>query len=937
MTLLRRRAAALVSVLLLLALAPRAAAQAPAASARDRVAPPGLAARLGLMPLVTTNVPGFRSANPTFDGRGVVIGILDSGLDPSIPGLLQTTTGETKILDLRDFSGEGRIALAPVVPAGDAVQIGGLSLGGAAAWTARSSSPWFGGVLRERPLGELPASDLNADGDDEDALAVLVLRLEGEWMVLVDRDGDGSLAGEQPVRDFLRARESFFWTPKTGAPALALAVNLADVPGEAAPVLDLYFDTSAHGSHVAGIAAGHDIYGVAGFDGVAPGAWLLGLKISDNAQGGVTTSGSMARAMSYAIRFATERRLPLVLNMSFGVGNEREGRARIDAIIDSILIANPGVVFTIAAGNDGPGLSTLGFPGSASRAIGVGATMPAIFRPGAEGPGAAQEPTASFSSRGGELAKPDFVTPGVAYSTVPGWNTGDEIKGGTSMAAPHAAGLAARLMSGLVQRSLPIDAARIRLALEATARAVPSAERPDAGAGRPDLLRAWQWLITPHDVEPLVVGVSGAVPGTSALLRRGPAPSGDTTVVFTLERVRPGPARRLLLASSVPWLQAPEAVTLEGDRVEVPILVRGGGDGFRSGDVVVRAAADTAAGPLARLGITLLTPAPLATPITIEAPLNGTARSGVPVQAGRAFAVEIESVGDPAGADVHLYEPDGRPWRDGQSRALSADAETPTVFAIDARDADEGLYEVVLRAADAGPAKAALTVHAAPFAITAVERAGAVVRVTGRAFGGLTKAGPTAHIVGAERVMPVEARAGLPRRLPIALPAWVRRVRVDVEMPRAQWSRFTDLGVTLFDAEGRQLGKEPMNYPGVRFDVDSLPDAVPGRAITLGLFPGLADPSDEGAWSATVTVRFMGADETLLRPLPPDGVKVAAGLVRWRFALPATSVPVLPEGARPLIRIAGTSGGVTFTHELPLPAAAASPARPAARPRSPKP
>ena len=64
------------------------------------------------------------------------------------------------------------------------------------------------------------------------------------------------------------------------------------------------FDVFGHGTHVAGIAAGHDIYGVSGFDGVAPGAQLLGLKIANGANGGITTTGSMVRAMDYAIRFA---------------------------------------------------------------------------------------------------------------------------------------------------------------------------------------------------------------------------------------------------------------------------------------------------------------------------------------------------------------------------------------------------------------------------------------------------------------------------------------------------------------------------------------------------------------------------------------------------------------------------------------------------------
>ena len=53
---------------------------------------------------------------------------------------------------------------------------------------------------------------------------------------------------------------------------------------------------------------------MAGFDGVAPGAQLLGLKIATGAQGGITTTGSMIRAMDYAIRFAEQRQLPLVLN-----------------------------------------------------------------------------------------------------------------------------------------------------------------------------------------------------------------------------------------------------------------------------------------------------------------------------------------------------------------------------------------------------------------------------------------------------------------------------------------------------------------------------------------------------------------------------------------------------------------------------------------------
>ena len=144
--------------------------------------------------------------------------------------------------------------------------------------------------------------------------------------------------------------------------------------------------------------------------------------------------------------------MPLVLNMCFGVGNAREGAARLDHLIDSVLAANPEVIFVTSAGNDGPGMSTMGFPGSARRAITVGATEPgalsdAMLLTGRAGP----DLMIFFSSRGGELAKPDVVVPGIAYSTVPRWDTGEEIKAGTSMASPHVAGLVALLRSALAQ------------------------------------------------------------------------------------------------------------------------------------------------------------------------------------------------------------------------------------------------------------------------------------------------------------------------------------------------------------------------------------------------------------------------------------------------------------------------------------------------------
>ena len=456
------------------------------------LAPADAALAKGWMPLAATGIPGFLRAHPEWDGRGVLIGILDSGIDAGVPGLQRTPTGNAKLLDLRDFSGEGAVPLTRAAPYGDSVRIGGIALGGMSrVRTLNAAGPYYGGVFRERPLGVLPASDLNGDGDEQDSLAVLVTQASDGWVAMVDADGDGSFAGERPVHDYLRGRDTFGWA-QPGLPSpLTIAVNFTTSNG--VPSLDLFFDTFGHGTHVAGIAAGNDLYGVGGFDGVAPGAQLLGLKIANNAHGSVTVSGSMLRGIDYAIKFARSRQMPLVLNMSFGVGNEVEGTARIDLLVDSILAANPDVPFAISASNDGPGLSTIGFPGSADRALTVGATFPLSFLEGAPTDGR-PDPVAYFSARGGELAKPDIVAPGVAYSSVPRWATGDERKGGTSMASPYAAGLLALLRSAAVAQKQAPNALQLKQALMVTARPLTGATYLDQGTGTPDIGAAWSWL-----------------------------------------------------------------------------------------------------------------------------------------------------------------------------------------------------------------------------------------------------------------------------------------------------------------------------------------------------------------------------------------------------------------------------------------------------------
>ncbi len=556
--------------------------------------------------------------------------------------------------------------------------------------------PWYGGSIAELALGDPEAADLNGDGDVSDTLLVVVTRATDGWVLFADTNGDGSLRDDSAVHDYLVARETFGWAPNGATPFVNIAVNLAEQDGQ--PVLDLFFDTSAHGSHVSGIAAGHDLYGVKGFDGVAPGAQLIGLKIADNAQGGISRTGSMIRAMDYAIRFAESRRMPLVINMSFGVGNEIEGQARIDHLIDSALAAHPAVVFTVSAGNDGPGLSTLGFPGSASRIISVGALFPGVFLTATASDPEPATTIADFSARGGEVAGPDIVTPGVAYSTVPLWDRGGEREGGTSMASPHAAGLAARLFSAARQGGKSPSAWTIRQALMVTAQPLSGATFVDEGTGVPDLSSAWAWLRSRPDVPVVAVTSTG---GTSAAFINAALDNGKPGAQrFVLRREGgKGPAA-LRFRSSVPWLEAPPGVTLGADSVVVEARLRAASlakPGVYVG-VISGWGTDTLAGPLVRLVTTVVVPygdpdidlkqVRIATGQWVRVPFT--------IDSGQAFTVRVRS-GAASPPLAYLHEPGGMPYRDNQSRP-AGDGDQAAVYDVLARDAMPGTYELVVQA-----------------------------------------------------------------------------------------------------------------------------------------------------------------------------------------------------------------------------------------------
>ena len=70
-----------------------------------------------LQPRKETGAASFVAKNPNFDGRGVVIAIFDSGIDPAANGLQVTSDGKPKLIDRIDGSGAGDVDTSKVVEA----------------------------------------------------------------------------------------------------------------------------------------------------------------------------------------------------------------------------------------------------------------------------------------------------------------------------------------------------------------------------------------------------------------------------------------------------------------------------------------------------------------------------------------------------------------------------------------------------------------------------------------------------------------------------------------------------------------------------------------------------------------------------------------------------------------------------------------------------
>ncbi len=105
-------------------------------------------------------------------------------------------------------------------------------------------------------------------------------------------------------------------------------------------------DRDGHGTHVAGIAAGDGSSSSAGFEGVAPSAWIIAVKTT-------FFTADILEAVGFIFQEAERRAMPAVVNLSLGGhAGPHDGTSALERGLEE-LVRKPGRAIVVAAGNEG--------------------------------------------------------------------------------------------------------------------------------------------------------------------------------------------------------------------------------------------------------------------------------------------------------------------------------------------------------------------------------------------------------------------------------------------------------------------------------------------------------------------------------------------------------------------------------------------------------
>lgn len=298
------------------------------------------------------------------DGTGVVVAVLDTGVDPGAAGLLYTTSGQRKVIDIVDCTGSGDVNTSTVItlPSGSRTLTGltgrtltltdemlKLCVTGDFHIGVKDAYQLFPNTLVSRlrkerrgiwdkanrralnlvrqklseqrdamDVGDRTKNQLTAE--EYEARQTVLLAAEKNyrdtgplydcvvfhdgirWRAVVDTSEHGALVECDLLEDYcVNCRYGEFGN----GVMMHFGVNVH----EDGNMLSIVVDGGSHGTHVAGIVAAN-YPDAPHLNGMAPGAQIVSLKIGDSRLSSMETHQGTTRALSYLLRHSDSPESP---------------------------------------------------------------------------------------------------------------------------------------------------------------------------------------------------------------------------------------------------------------------------------------------------------------------------------------------------------------------------------------------------------------------------------------------------------------------------------------------------------------------------------------------------------------------------------------------------------------------------------------------------
>lgn len=194
------------------------------------------------------------------------------------------------------------------------------------------------------------------------------------------------------------------------------------------------YDDNGHGTHVSGIiASGNPNIGI------APEASIVSLKVLNQKGGGMISH--MMEGLDWILHHYEAFGIRII-NISVGMPVKNKSFPENDILVKKVnALWDEGLVVVVAAGNEGPGKSTITSPGVSRKVITVGVMEQTGYsskatRYSGQGPVA-----------GTCVCKPDLTAPGTRILSCANKGKLYKRRSGTSMATPVVSGVAALMLS----------------------------------------------------------------------------------------------------------------------------------------------------------------------------------------------------------------------------------------------------------------------------------------------------------------------------------------------------------------------------------------------------------------------------------------------------------------------------------------------------------